>query len=127
MRKASLALQQTPGFHTKRQGYLWKHVPFLEQHVTSASGGSTVEGLKSELMGEGNMCSLSPALRRLPPTYLLYQLLQPNCFLMLSKFFRSFIMPVAFAPSVTRTMELCEDLSLSMALSNDSSVLRADR
>lgn len=36
-------------------------------------------------------------------------------------------MPVAFVLSVTRTMKLCEDLSLTVALSNDSSVLRADR
>ncbi|KAK4831429.1 hypothetical protein QYF61_017560, partial [Mycteria americana] len=42
MRKASLALRQSPGSTQKRQGYLWDHVPFLQwRHVTSASGGST--------------------------------------------------------------------------------------
>lgn len=35
-------------------------------------------------------------------------------------------MPVAFALSVTRTMKICADLSLPMALSNDSSALQAE-
>lgn len=69
-----------PRIHAKQQGYVWEHVPILQRHIVSASGGSAGAGVKSELMGEGNMCPLFPALR-LPTTSLLYELLQPNWFL----------------------------------------------